>query len=38
VIELNLATSGAIMWALLQTISALTVLKFLRPLLRQSPR
>ncbi|MFY8023398.1 MAG: CDP-alcohol phosphatidyltransferase family protein [Candidatus Nanopelagicaceae bacterium] len=38
VIDLNLATSGAIMWAFLQTISALTVLKFLRPLLRQSPR
>jgi len=35
---LDCATLAAIVWAILQTISALTVLNFLRPLPRQSPR
>ena len=35
---LDCATLAAIVWAIVQTISAITVLKFLRPLLRQSPR
>ncbi len=37
-VNLEVATIAAIAWALIQTFSALTVLKFLRPLLQQSQR
>jgi len=36
--SLDIATIAVIIWAVAQSISALTVLNFLRPLLRQSPR
>lgn len=38
VLGLELATIAAIVWAVAQVISALTVLRFLRPLLQQFPR
>lgn len=36
--EFDCATVASIIWAVAQTISVFTVLNFLRPLLRQSPR
>ena len=38
IVGMNIATIASIAWAFVQVISALTVLRFLRPLLRQSPR